>query len=814
MCCITALTPEFFHNQPANPLVRDSAPTPPFSAASAPYSYDKLEESIPNMPPKIERTSVRKERGSLEARLHNEEQEKDTEWVTPDSPDTGVPGWYRVGTYTYKGGKVPEIPEAHREEMMRRQMQRRAMLGKPEKKEEREEDKEALITRHHLNPILPGPPPPPPPKLRERVIRGVQTSRRLLENAADVAGGAKFAAVGGVAVVLGKLLIQKLDEKLGWSKKTIEIMQKQMRNKTALPDMYGDAMKGVWVYAKANDFGPVGNVPKYIWKRVSGRPDTYEVVEPLEQNALSNTHEGGKIATAKPTFLNTPPSHTHSRWEQQLHKVRDYAKVRLMTGKEVVVHKSRISAAGTELEALKAAWEGDLETIKVIYTNRGPKGCGPLFVAGTLDRTKVIEALLQGGADQDQDPQLADRIRPYEQTIRDMKKVDKNASDEDVKKEFNARLKDIGAQKMGAAEDGSDGDENNQNIDKEELERQHLNRQLDHPLPGKHQSVEEYNAELFASTKKLVVSRRKPKDLHKMGVCHYRGIGTPRFAQAAELGEAESMYSLGILYLEDFQDQEEATRWFGKAAEKGSPAGQYNLGVCYRKGVGMKKDTAEAVRWFERAVDNGHTNASFSLECDNDMFPPAHVCGMLCNRKAAHYMKIAADGGVPKASLMLGMILAETGTKKAAYEAFVAAAEEGDQQAMMMAAVWQLKHMKRNDPSRNVSIALQWLTKAADQGHEDSTILLGDIYFRGEYGVEKDAQMAVRWYEEGAERGSKICQYYYGFALLDGTGVRRNSEGGKKWILKSAQQNYRPAILKMQTIQREEMRAEGDSDGD
>uniref|UniRef100_A0A7S2P4C4 Sel1 repeat family protein n=1 Tax=Bigelowiella natans TaxID=227086 RepID=A0A7S2P4C4_BIGNA len=236
----------------------------------------------------------------------------------------------------------------------------------------------------------------------------------------------------------------------------------------------------------------------------------------------------------------------------------------------------------------------------------------------------------------------------------------------------------------------------------------------------------------------------------------------------------------------------------------------FHPGVCYRKGVGMKKDTAEAVRWFERAVDNGHTNASFSLACmysDGD-----EVSRNL--RKAAHYMKIAADGGVPKASLMLGMILAETGTKKAAYEAFVAAAEEGDQQAMMMAAVWQLKHMKRNDPSRNVSIALQWLTKAADQGHEDSTILLGDIYFRGEYGVEKDAQMAVRWYEEGAERGSKICQYYYGFALLDGTGVRRNSEGGKKWILKSAQQNYRPAILKMQTIQREEMRAEGGSDGD
>ena len=40
-----------------------------------------------------------------------------------------------------------------------------------------------------------------------------------------------------------------------------------------------------------------------------------------------------------------------------------------------------------------------------------------------------------------------------------------------------------------------------------------------------------------------------------------------------------------------------------KAAEKGDPESQYNLGVCYEDGDGVPRDAQEAVKWYRKAAD-------------------------------------------------------------------------------------------------------------------------------------------------------------------------------------------------------------------
>jgi len=78
--------------------------------------------------------------------------------------------------------------------------------------------------------------------------------------------------------------------------------------------------------------------------------------------------------------------------------------------------------------------------------------------------------------------------------------------------------------------------------------------------------------------------------------------------RAAERGDADAQYSLGLDYQQGFdvaQDEAEAVKWFRKAAEQNYAAAQYNLGLCYREGFGVAKDEVEGAKWYRKAVEQG-----------------------------------------------------------------------------------------------------------------------------------------------------------------------------------------------------------------
>ena len=56
-------------------------------------------------------------------------------------------------------------------------------------------------------------------------------------------------------------------------------------------------------------------------------------------------------------------------------------------------------------------------------------------------------------------------------------------------------------------------------------------------------------------------------------------------------------------------DYSEATKWFRLAAEQGDAEAQWNLGLMYHKGRGVIKDDREAVRWFRKAAQQGDPDA-------------------------------------------------------------------------------------------------------------------------------------------------------------------------------------------------------------
>ena len=88
------------------------------------------------------------------------------------------------------------------------------------------------------------------------------------------------------------------------------------------------------------------------------------------------------------------------------------------------------------------------------------------------------------------------------------------------------------------------------------------------------------------------------------------------WAPAAESGDANSQFGMGLLYSEGIvvpMDDIQALHWFGLAAEQGHGDSQYKLGVMHANGWGVPMDEAEAMKWYTLAADNGVTAAQVSL---------------------------------------------------------------------------------------------------------------------------------------------------------------------------------------------------------
>lgn len=85
--------------------------------------------------------------------------------------------------------------------------------------------------------------------------------------------------------------------------------------------------------------------------------------------------------------------------------------------------------------------------------------------------------------------------------------------------------------------------------------------------------------------------------------------------------------------------------------------------------------------------------------------------------------------------------------------------------------------------------AVKWYTRAAEQGNADAQNDLGYCYEFGE-GVDKNLKEAVKWYTKAAEQGLPVAQCNLGVCYKYGYGVEKNLEEAVKWYTKAANQEY------------------------
>lgn len=91
----------------------------------------------------------------------------------------------------------------------------------------------------------------------------------------------------------------------------------------------------------------------------------------------------------------------------------------------------------------------------------------------------------------------------------------------------------------------------------------------------------------------------------KQAKTHLRSLTT-----RAKRGNVSAQRELGAFYATDeefgLKDEAEAVRWYTKAAERGDAEAQYNLGLMVLIGEGTEKDLKKGIGWMEQAAANGY----------------------------------------------------------------------------------------------------------------------------------------------------------------------------------------------------------------
>jgi TPR repeat protein len=189
-----------------------------------------------------------------------------------------------------------------------------------------------------------------------------------------------------------------------------------------------------------------------------------------------------------------------------------------------------------------------------------------------------------------------------------------------------------------------------------------------------------------------------------------------------------------------------------KEAMAGSSNAQYDVGTMYQNGRGVTANRDKAIEWYRKAAaqDNREAVSRLNLiQSNEDRF----------NKTLAR-----AGMGEVESQYDLGNMYTEgIGV----------------------------------DP--DLTSAMAWYQKAANQEYEKAQFKLGLIYYEAG-SVNKDHSRAFRLFKRAAEKGYPAAQFYLGKMYASGQGVKRNYEMALAWFRKAADGGFNEARKEISDI--------------
>ncbi len=110
------------------------------------------------------------------------------------------------------------------------------------------------------------------------------------------------------------------------------------------------------------------------------------------------------------------------------------------------------------------------------------------------------------------------------------------------------------------------------------------------------------------------------------------------------------------------------------------------------------------------------------------------------------------------------------------------------------------QEIKKEEREKQQKKRLEKLQDQAEKGSKSAILELGNNYYYGRLGLEKDTSMAVQWWRRGADANNRQCMFNLANLYIRGDGVERNEDEALKLYKKAAdfglvQANINAALL-------------------
>lgn len=172
---------------------------------------------------------------------------------------------------------------------------------------------------------------------------------------------------------------------------------------------------------------------------------------------------------------------------------------------------------------------------------------------------------------------------------------------------------------------------------------------------------------------------------------------------------------------------------------RGDTGAMLELGDRLMQGTGGAADTAEGLAWMQKAAEGGNHQAWYQRGVVY-----ANGMGVKTDMTAAiAYFKKGGELGNADCQCSMGLLY-QAGEK--------------------------IPGGVKGDPA----VARTWYRKAAEQGHQEAILHLGQLVMSGQGGAADPAEGAA-WFRKGADLGSAECQWSLGQCFLQGKGVAQDS---------------------------------------
>lgn len=206
---------------------------------------------------------------------------------------------------------------------------------------------------------------------------------------------------------------------------------------------------------------------------------------------------------------------------------------------------------------------------------------------------------------------------------------------------------------------------------------------------------------------------------------------------------------------------ETARRMWQQIGGSGRAEAQFNLAILYDDGLGVTPDLARALQYYQEAAEGGSRAAAYRLGLLHLRDPRLPEDP----QQARYWLSRAAQDGDTEAAVLLDSL------------------KRGDN---MSDALVEIDGLLLNG---NSVAALARLEQLVADGDTRAMNRLAWLYESGVH-VERDLSRAAQLFRQAAALGDAPSQYALGVMLTTGAGQSLDTEAGKQWLQRAAEQGH------------------------